>query len=127
MIEPYDIILKTERATIDNLTLTVRPPGDSIERCLKPSAAQKCISVRGFERLIVGKYAKIQHIPASELDNGYVRPVMAQDRFTLLYGLHDDDVDDECYTASPIAAVHMLLKQLFDRKLRLSSDTPQAL
>ena len=124
MLEPCDLLLKTEPTTIDDLTLTLRTPGDSIERCLKPSAAQKCVSIRGFQRLIVYKYAKIQDISASELGHA-VRPVMAQDRLTLLYGLQDDD-DDECYSASPITAVHMLLKQLFDRKLRLSSDTPQA-
>ena len=126
MLEPYDLLLKTETAAIDVLKLTAHTPGDSIERPLKPSAAQTCVSIRGFERLIVYKYAKIQHISASELGNGYARPVLTQNRYTLLYGLQDEDADNESYSASPITAVHLLLKQLFDRKLRLSSDTPQA-
>ena len=35
-------------------------------------------------------------------------------------------MDDGNYSVSPLTCVHFLLKQVFDRKLQCSSETPQA-
>jgi len=126
MVEPYDLLLRAELGAIENLRLTVHTPADSIERSMTPSTIQNCSSVRGFERLVAHKYAKIQRIPQSEIQSGYVRAAMTRDKFTLLYGLADEEVADESYSPSPITTVHTLLQQVFDKKVQCASHTPQA-
>ena len=125
LLEPYDLLLKAEPGRIEDLKLSVHTSGDPIEHRSQPSIAQRCTSVRGFGRLIAHKYANIQKIVASDIDSGRVRPVMGLDSYKLLYGL-DDEVDAGNYSVSPLTCVHTLLKQVFDRKLQCTSETPQA-
>ena len=60
LLEPYDLLLKAEPGSVEDLKLCITTSGEPIERCSRPSLARKCTSVRGFERLIAFKYANIQ-------------------------------------------------------------------
>ena len=122
LLEPYDLFVKATPENIEDLKLTVHENGETIERCTKPSTTHKCTIVRGFERLVAQKYAKRMQIVAASCR---VRQVFGADGFRLVYGLEDEEADDETYSMSPLASVHILFKHVFERRIQCSSETPE--
>jgi hypothetical protein len=130
LLEKYDLLLRAEPSEAQDINVTVSTRDDAIGRRVKPTAVRRCSSIRGFERTVVLKYAKVQRATAAELENGFVRPVLTQGGkyTTLFYGLdeREDEGDGENYSTSPTATVRLLLQQLFDSRLQGSSETPQS-
>ena len=130
LLEKYDLLLRAEPSEAQDINVTVSTRDDAIGRRVKPTAVRRCSSIRGFERTVVLKYAKVQRVTAAEIENGFVRPVLTQGGkyTTLFYGLdeREEDGDGENYSTSPIATVRLLLQQLFDSRLQGSSETPQS-
>ena len=128
LLEAHDLLLRAGPPDVEDITLSVSTRDDAMSRNFKP-AGRRCLSISGFERTVVLKYAKkVQKVRAADIENGFVRPLVSAHggTYTLFSGLEDDgEMDGENYSASPVAAVRLLLKQVFDNRLQNSSDTPQ--
>ena len=129
LLEKYDLLLRAEPSETQDINVTVSTRDDAIGRRIKPTAVRRCSSIRGFERTVVLKYAKVQRVTTAEIEHGLVRPVLTQGGkyTTLFYGLdeREEEGDDDNYSTSPTATARLLLQQLFDSRLQGSSETPQ--
>ena len=120
ILEKYDLLLRAEPSETQDINVTVSTRDDAIGRRIKPSAVRRCSSIRGVERTVVLKYAKVQRVTAAEIEHGFVRPVLTQGGkyTTLFYGLdeREEEGDADNYSISP-AATAATLRQSFAGQL----------
>ena len=129
LLAKYDLLLRTKPSDLfgQDVRVTISTTRDSVAKKIEPTAVQQCTSVRGFERVVVEKYAQnIRCVDSEELESGHVRPIIVKDgTYTILWGLDVPDDESEQYITSPVVAANCLLNQLFQRRANATSETPQ--